>query len=136
MLGASSEAARDAETLKLLDYGFSLYHPVRPVEQGEQLADPRLDYRGDHLLAGREAALPVSVREGQQAATQVSAPDEVSGAVEPGQALGRVTVSVDGRLAAATPAGRGPVGRRGDPLDKVVCDGPESDCPGCRWARS
>ena len=49
VLGARSEAARDAETLKLLDYGFSLYRAETPVTRGQELADPKLDYRDERL---------------------------------------------------------------------------------------
>ncbi len=103
VLGTPSEFSRDADTLRLLDYGFSLYRPVQPVNPGEELASPKLDYRGDHLPLIAQRGLPIGVRQGQRVTTQVSAPEEISGAVRQGQRLGRVTVSVDGRQAAATP---------------------------------
>jgi serine-type D-Ala-D-Ala carboxypeptidase (penicillin-binding protein 5/6) len=103
VLGAPSEPARDAETLELLDYGFSLYKTVPAVDRGEELAAPELDYRGDHLALIAERAIRVEIREGQQVSTRVDAPDEISGAVEEGEKLGRVTVTVDGKRAATTP---------------------------------
>jgi serine-type D-Ala-D-Ala carboxypeptidase (penicillin-binding protein 5/6) len=103
VLGTSSEYARDQSTLDLLDYGFSLYHPVEEVSPGEEIASPKLDYRDDHLPLVARRPLTVTVREGQRVSTQVSAPDEVSGAVRSGQVLGRVTVTVDGNRAAVSP---------------------------------
>jgi serine-type D-Ala-D-Ala carboxypeptidase (penicillin-binding protein 5/6) len=103
VLGTPSEAARDDDTLKLLDYGFSLYHPMQPVDQGEQLADPRLNYRGDHLPLVASRAIRLSIRKGQRVATRVDAPDEVSGAVDRGERLGEVAVTVDGKTAATSP---------------------------------
>ena len=103
VLGTPNEPTRDADTLKLLQYGFSLFHPVQPVHQGEQLADPKLDYRSDHLSLVAQHALPINLRHGQHLSTRVSAPDEISGAVDQGQALGHVTVSVDGKVAAGSP---------------------------------
>ena len=103
VLGTTSEASRDADTLKLLQYGFSLFHSVQPVHQGEQLADPGLDYRSGHLALVAQRALPVNVREGQHVTTSVTAPDQISGAVKQGQVLGHVTVSVDGKPAAGSP---------------------------------
>ena len=103
VLGTPNEPTRDATTLKLLQYGFSLYHPVQPIHQGEQLADPKLDYRSDHLSLVAQRALPVNVRQGERVTTHVTAPDEISGAVKQGQVLGHVTVSVDGRVAAGSP---------------------------------
>jgi D-alanyl-D-alanine carboxypeptidase (penicillin-binding protein 5/6) len=120
VLGTPSEYARDSDTLRLLQYGFSLYHPVQPVRQGEQLADPRLDWRHDHLslVAGR--ALAINVRQGQNVATRVSAPGEVSGPVAKGQRLGRVTVTVDGKVAAASPLVAASAVGAASTLDKVV----------------
>ncbi len=103
VLGTPNEPTRDADTLKLLQYGFSLYHAVQPVGRGEELADPKLDYRGDHLSLVAQRALPVNVRQGQRISTRVTAPDEISGAVKQGQVLGHVTVTVDGKPAAGSP---------------------------------
>jgi D-alanyl-D-alanine carboxypeptidase (penicillin-binding protein 5/6) len=103
VLGTSSEAARDAETLELLNYGFSLYRSSVPVEESAELADPKLDYRDDHLSLVAERTLRVSSREGEQVATSVDAPDEISGAVEEGEELGQVVVTVDGKRAASSP---------------------------------
>jgi D-alanyl-D-alanine carboxypeptidase (penicillin-binding protein 5/6) len=103
VLGAPDEPTRDSDTLNLLQYGFSLYHPVEPVRQGQQLADPKLDYRSDHLSLVAKNPLPINVRQGQHVATHVTAPDQVSGAVKEGQVLGRVRVTVDGKPAAASP---------------------------------
>jgi D-alanyl-D-alanine carboxypeptidase (penicillin-binding protein 5/6) len=120
VLGAPSESARDADTLKLLQYGFSLYRPVHEVRRGEELANPRLDWRSDHLSLVAERSLPVNVRQGQRVATQVTAPDEVSGPVAEGERLGRVTVSVDGRIAAASPLVAAEAVGAATALDKVV----------------
>jgi serine-type D-Ala-D-Ala carboxypeptidase (penicillin-binding protein 5/6) len=120
VLGAPSESARDDDTLKLLQYGFSLYHPVHPVQRGEEFADPRLDWRDDHLSLIAERSLPVNVRRGQRVTTNVTAPDEISGPVDEGERLGRVTVSVDGRVAAASPLAAAEAAGAASALDKVV----------------
>jgi len=120
VLGAPSESARDDDTLELLQYGFSLYHPVQQVRRGEELADPRLDWRNDHLSLVAQRSLPVNVRQGQRVTTQVRAPDEVSGPVDEGERLGRVTVSVDGRVAAASPLAAAEAVEAATTLDKVV----------------
>jgi len=103
VLGAGSEASRDAETERLLDYGFSLYRPARPVARGEELADPELDFRDERLPLIAQRALVVSAREGQAVETEVEAPSELSGEIDEGEKLGRVSVSVDGRPAGSTP---------------------------------
>lgn len=103
VLGTPSEAARDTDTLRLLSYGFSLYHPTQPVDRGEQLADPGLDYRSGHLPLVAARPLSVTVRPGQQVGTEVNAPGEVSGAIKKGQTFGHVTVTVDGKPADTSP---------------------------------
>jgi len=103
VLGAGSEAARDVETKRLLDYGFSLYEPERPVERGQELADPDLDYRDETLPLRARRTVVVSSREGQAVRTRVEAPEELSGDIAEGQRLGRVIVTVDGRAAGSTP---------------------------------
>ncbi|MGH2957060.1 MAG: D-alanyl-D-alanine carboxypeptidase family protein [Solirubrobacterales bacterium] len=102
VLGAPSEAARDAETLELLEYGFSRYRTTQPVSEGEELADPELDYRGERLPLLARDGLQVSARRGQAVEVAVDAPDEVSGAVEEGERLGEAIVTVDGAPAART----------------------------------
>jgi D-alanyl-D-alanine carboxypeptidase (penicillin-binding protein 5/6) len=120
VLGTPSEASRDADTLKLLQYGFSLFHSVQPVDRGAELADPKLDYRSDHLSLVAQRALPINIRQGQHVTTHVSAPDEISGAVKQGQVLGHVTVSVDGKIAAGSPLVAAHAVGAATTLDKVI----------------
>jgi D-alanyl-D-alanine carboxypeptidase (penicillin-binding protein 5/6) len=123
VLGTPSEAARDDDTLELLDYGFSLYHPMQPVEQGERLADPKLNYRSDHLPLVAKQAVRLNIRQGQHVATRVDAPDEISGAVEVGEELGHVTVTVDGKQATTIPLVAERAVSAATTLDKAVATG-------------
>jgi D-alanyl-D-alanine carboxypeptidase (penicillin-binding protein 5/6) len=120
VLGTPSEYARDQSTLELLDYGFSLYHPVEEVSQGEEVASPTLDYRDEHLSLIAERPLSVTVREGQRVDTRVTAPEEISGAVRDGQKLGRVAVTVDGERAAVSPLVAAHAVGAATTLDKVL----------------
>src|SRR5262249_44304415 len=119
VLGTTSEFSRDADTLRLLDYGFSLYHPVQEVRKGEEVASPNLDYRGDHLPLVASRPLSVNVRQGQRVTTVVNAPDEISGAIDRGQPVGRVTVTVDGKPAATSPLVASRAVSAATTLDKV-----------------
>lgn len=103
VLGAPSEAARDSETLKLLDYGFSLYRESRPVREGEELAAPALRYQDATLPLVARRGLRVAARRDQEVETFISAPEEVEGPVERGEELGEVTATVDGEEAARAP---------------------------------
>ena len=96
VLGAPSESARDAQTAQLLDYGFSNYSRRTPVRAGEALAEPELADQGETLRLVADDQLRVAVRDDQEVATEVDAPDEVVGPIERGEKLGTVTVTVDG----------------------------------------
>jgi serine-type D-Ala-D-Ala carboxypeptidase (penicillin-binding protein 5/6) len=96
VLGAPSESARDAETAELLDYGFSNYSRRTPVSAGEALAEPELADQGETLRLVADDQLRVAVRDDQEVATEVDAPDEVVGPIDRGEMLGTVTVTVDG----------------------------------------
>ena len=103
VLGAASESARDAETLKLLDYGFSLYSASMPVPKGRELADPEVRYGDEPLPLVAKRPIEVSARDGQRVETLVDAPGEVEGPISDGERLGRVAVTVDGESSGATP---------------------------------
>jgi serine-type D-Ala-D-Ala carboxypeptidase (penicillin-binding protein 5/6) len=96
VLGAPSESARDAETAELLDYGFSNYSRRTPVSAGEALAEPELADQDETLRLVADDQLRVAVRDDQEVATEVDAPDEVVGPIDRGEQLGTVTVTVDG----------------------------------------
>jgi D-alanyl-D-alanine carboxypeptidase (penicillin-binding protein 5/6) len=103
VLGAPSEAARDADTLSLLRFGLGEYRRVRPVRAGSTLATAAVEYFG-----GREVALVparplgVTVRRGQRVRTEVRAPAELSGPLPAGARVGSVTVYSDGRRVRST----------------------------------
>jgi D-alanyl-D-alanine carboxypeptidase (penicillin-binding protein 5/6) len=104
VLGAPTEAARDADTLRLLRYGLTQYRRARPVRAGATLATASVEYFG-----GREVRLvpagPVSVtvRRGQRLRTVVRAPDQVTGPLAAGARVGSVTVYREGRRVRSVP---------------------------------
>ncbi len=103
VLGAPSETQRDAETLDLLDYGFSLYRRRRPLRAGKQMASPSIRYAGGELplLAARTVA--VGLRREQRLSVEVRAPSEVEGPIRRRARIGSAIVRVDGRRAARIP---------------------------------
>ena len=100
VLGVPSESERDAATLELLEYGFSLYDRERPVAADEPLATPavRFQDRPLPLVAARSVRLPV--RRGQRVDVEVTAPSEVEGPIRRGERLGTATVTIDGERTA------------------------------------
>lgn len=97
VLGAPSEAARDEETLRLLDYGFSLYRTETVAGADEEVASPELRYQDTTLPLVAERKLRVSMRRGEELDTQIVAPDEVEGPIDRGEELGELVATIDGR---------------------------------------
>jgi serine-type D-Ala-D-Ala carboxypeptidase (penicillin-binding protein 5/6) len=103
VLGAASEATRDASSLELLEYGFSLYKERTPVRAGEALAAPELTDQDEELELVAKRPIRVSARRDQEIATEVSAPGEVEGPVRKGEPLGKAVVELDGRRVGSSP---------------------------------
>ncbi|MFI5122792.1 MAG: D-alanyl-D-alanine carboxypeptidase family protein [Vicinamibacteria bacterium] len=96
VLGAPTESDRDAATLALLDYGFSLYHRRTPVHEGETEAEVALRDRDGAVELAPSEEITITVRSGERVQTRVSAPDEVAGPVSEGDRLGEAGVPVEG----------------------------------------
>jgi serine-type D-Ala-D-Ala carboxypeptidase (penicillin-binding protein 5/6) len=103
VLGTWTESARDEETERLLDYGFSLYRKRVPIHAGEALAEPGIRYSGGELPLRAARGAAVGLRRGQRLAVRVRAPDEVEGPLRRGARLGAAEVLIDGRKAASVP---------------------------------
>jgi D-alanyl-D-alanine carboxypeptidase (penicillin-binding protein 5/6) len=103
VLGTPSEGARDADTVRLLQYGFSQYTPATPVKQGTKLNGPELDYGRGKLELEASKSIRVSTRPGERVATEVDVPAELRGGVEKGRRIGQIRVTVDGRAAGSSP---------------------------------
>jgi serine-type D-Ala-D-Ala carboxypeptidase (penicillin-binding protein 5/6) len=108
VIGVPTEAARDLETLRLLDYGFSLYRKRTPVRAGKALANPTIRYAGGELPLRAENSVAVGVRRGERLSIVVRAPGEVEGPIRRGAVLGRVLILLDDVQVATVPlrAGR------------------------------
>ncbi len=102
ILGAPTESERDAETLELLDYGFSLYRRADAVRKGRPIVTVPVDSGVEvPLVAETDAVVPV--RRGQGVETEIEAPEELEGPVSAGETLGKVKVLVAGRRQAVVP---------------------------------
>jgi D-alanyl-D-alanine carboxypeptidase (penicillin-binding protein 5/6) len=100
-IGAPSDEDRYRDNLELLEYGFRQYERRKPIDAGQDLADPSIRYSGGELPLRAARAIAVGLRRGQRLNVEVRAPAEVEGPIRRGAALGVATVFVDGRRAAA-----------------------------------
>jgi D-alanyl-D-alanine carboxypeptidase (penicillin-binding protein 5/6) len=102
-IGSPSDEARYRANFELLEYGFSRYRKRTPVRAGAALAEPAVEYEDDDLPLRAARTVTVGVRPDQRLSLAVRAPAEVEGPIRRGAALGRATVSVDGRRIAVVP---------------------------------
>ncbi len=103
VLGAPTEAARDAESERLLDYGFSLYGREVAVRKGGEEATTAVRYEDEPLGLVASRSVAVRVRDDQRVRVEAEGPAEVEGPVAAGERLGRATVTVDGRFVDRVP---------------------------------
>jgi serine-type D-Ala-D-Ala carboxypeptidase (penicillin-binding protein 5/6) len=103
VLGAPSETARDLETLRLLEYGFSRYEERVPIRAGQELASAAIRYSGGELALRAARTVSIGVRRDQRLSVTVRAPAEVEGPIRRGARRGMATVFVDGRRASSVP---------------------------------
>jgi serine-type D-Ala-D-Ala carboxypeptidase (penicillin-binding protein 5/6) len=97
VLGEPDEAARDADTLRLLRWGLARFARVRVIDERRTLARAAVSYRDERaaLVPARSAIL--TLRDGERVRRRVNAPDELDGPLPAGARVGSVTVLVDGR---------------------------------------
>jgi D-alanyl-D-alanine carboxypeptidase (penicillin-binding protein 5/6) len=106
VLGTPSEAARDADTLRLFAYAFRRFERVRAITRGQALASVAIRYRPGarlRLVAARTVRRIVPRGDRAAVAVRAVAPTEVRGPLRRGQPLGRAEVRQGGRLVATVP---------------------------------
>lgn len=103
VLGAASEAARDAETAELLDYGYALYEERSAFRRDEELVARPVSYEDAPLVLLAKRPLPVVAREDQVVDAEVEAPPILEGPIDRGERIGKATVTLDGELVGSVP---------------------------------
>ncbi len=119
VIGTTTEAGRDLESMELLEYGFSRYERRVPIRAGERLARPSIRYADGELPLRAARTVAVGLRRDQRLSVAVRAPGEVEGPIRRGAVLGRATVFVDGLRAATVPLRAGRSVPEASTLDRV-----------------
>jgi D-alanyl-D-alanine carboxypeptidase (penicillin-binding protein 5/6) len=96
VMGEPSEAARDADTLKLLRWGIGRFERVRVVDDRRVMARADIEHRDERAALVPARDVVVTVRNGERVRRRVRAPRQVAGPLEAGTRVGSVTVFVDG----------------------------------------
>lgn len=106
VLDAPSEAARNADTLALMRYGFSRYRRRRAVARGQVLARAPIRFRRGaqvELVAPRTVTRVVRRGQRLRRGRVVGPSGEVEGPIRKGQLLGHVEVLLGRRVVATVP---------------------------------
>ncbi len=103
VMGEPSEAARDADTLKLLRWGLGRFHRVRVLDTSRPLARADIEYRDEQVALVPQRGAVLTLRDGQRVRRAVNAPDQVSGPLDERARVGAVTVFVDGERVRRVP---------------------------------
>jgi len=99
VLGDSSMDARDGDTLRLLRYGLSRYHRIRPVRAGAVLAAAGLKYRDEKVdLVAARTVFRVARRTERVTTQVIGAPSEIEGPLAARTRVGTVLVRQRGRI--------------------------------------
>ena len=108
VIGAPTEAARNAETVRLLNWGFSLYEKKVPIRVGDPVELLAVRYEDQDLPVNAKRRVRIGVREGENLSVVTDLPDEVEGPILAGTKLGTATVRLNGQPFAKVPlfAGR------------------------------
>jgi len=105
VLDEPSEAARDADTVALLDYGLSRYKRVRPVRKGQSVGQATVRYgagASTALVAG--ASFKRVVERGRKVTvTPRGVPDEIEGPQPAGYRAGTLIVRAGRKVVARVP---------------------------------
>ncbi len=104
VLGTSSEASRDDNTLAMLDYGFATFHMVTPVRAGQVLARPTVkDRPGVHAAVFAERAFTTVLPRRDAVQLRLDVPAQLAGPLPRHATAGTVTVLASGRVLTRIP---------------------------------
>ena len=119
--GTASAQARDDNTLRLLDYGFSSFTTRRPITQGEILARPTVqDQPGMRVPVRAGITVTQVVPNGARLTVQVHVPHQLAGPMPDQAVVGSAVVMEGGRQLARIPV---VLGRRLDAVSSLTLAG-------------
>lgn len=98
VLGTPSEAARDADTLALMRWGFATFRRARPVRRGQELARLGVSDGPEHIALLARRGIRRLLRRADRVHIRVHAPRELLGPLPRGAIVGSATVGAGGRV--------------------------------------
>jgi len=106
VMGAKSQAVREREALRLLNYGFRNFVSVRLFEKDKALL--RLPvWRGAEsqveLLAGEEGIVTVPIAEQKDVSWQAKTPERLFAPIDHGQTIGQAIITIQDKVVKSVP---------------------------------
>ena len=101
VIGTPTELARDAETVELLDYGFSLYTKEVPIRPRRPVVEVPVKYEDEALDLISTKQVRIGVRGDEKLVVTPDVPGEVEGPIAKGDRIGTAAVTVDGERIAS-----------------------------------
>jgi D-alanyl-D-alanine carboxypeptidase (penicillin-binding protein 5/6) len=106
VMGAKSEAIREREALRLLNYGFRNFVSVRLFEKDESLlqlsvwkgAESQVD-----LLAGEDGIVTVSIPKQADVLWEAKAPERLFAPIDSGQTIGQAIITIQDKVLKSVP---------------------------------
>jgi D-alanyl-D-alanine carboxypeptidase (penicillin-binding protein 5/6) len=104
VLGTSSEAARDADSLELLKWGLGQFRRVEAVVGESEYATAEVKWRdGEEVTLVAESDVSLTTRRGQRVTRRVDAPMELEGPLAAGTQVGELEVVYRDRVVRTVP---------------------------------
>ncbi len=97
VVGAPSELLRDSESVRLLNYGFSLYSEKVPIRAGKRVTEVGVKFEDAGLKLVSPRSVRTGIRQDEKLSVRTVVPDEVEGPLKRGEPVGVATVTVDGQ---------------------------------------
>jgi D-alanyl-D-alanine carboxypeptidase (penicillin-binding protein 5/6) len=103
VLGTDSEAARNANALALLTYGFSHYHRIRPLRQGQKFGRIPVEYSDTRATVVVARSFTKVVSDSAHIVLKHKLRKQLAGPLAAGAVVGHVRVLVSGSVVADVP---------------------------------
>lgn len=120
VIGAPTEQARNDETVKLLNWGFSLYRKEVPIRVERPLAIVPVRYEDEGLPVYSKRRVRIGIREGDRLSVVRDLPDEVEGPILSGERIGWATVRLNGERLDRVPLFAGRTVEEPTTLDRLL----------------
>ena len=106
VMGAKSEAIREREVLRLLNYGFRNFISVRLFEKDDSLMQLPV-WKGAEsqiqLLAGEDGVVTVSIPKQNDVSWQAKAPERLFAPIDRGQNIGQAMITIQDKVIKSVP---------------------------------